>query len=37
VGVAGGSDPPTTLDLLVVDPDDATVEVRVVSGVTPAA
>ena len=27
-GVAAGFDPPTALDLLVVDPDDATVEVR---------
>ena len=37
LAVAAGFDPPTQLDLLVVDPDDATVEVRVVSGVTPAA
>jgi hypothetical protein len=37
LAVAAGFDPPTQLDLLVVDPDDATVEVRVDSGVTPAA
>ncbi len=28
LAVAAGFDPPTALDLLVVDPDDATVEVR---------
>ncbi len=28
LAVAAGFDPPTALDLLVVDPDDATVEIR---------
>jgi hypothetical protein len=28
LAVAAGFDPPTSLDLLVVDPDDATVEIR---------
>lgn len=28
LAVAAGFDPPTGLDLLVVDPDDATVEIR---------
>ena len=28
LAVAAGFDPPTALDLLVIDPDDATVEVR---------
>ena len=37
LAVAAGFDPPTSLDLIVVDPDDATVEVRAVSDVTPAA
>ena len=38
LAVAAGFDPPTSLDLIVVDPDDATVEVRDVSGVSePAA
>jgi hypothetical protein len=38
LAVASGFDPPTALDLLVVDPDDATVEVRAVSGASaPAA
>ena len=37
LAVAAGFDPPTALDLIVVDPDDATVEVRAVSDVTSAA
>ena len=37
LAVASGFDPPTALDLIVVDPDDATIEVRAVSDVTPAA
>jgi stage V sporulation protein SpoVS len=37
LAVAAGFDPPTALDLIVVDPDDATIEVRAVSDVTPAA
>ena len=37
LAVAAGFDPPTSLDLIVVDPDDATVEVRAVSDVTSAA